>query len=117
MVVIEFVDDNVEFQVQGLHKIWAMKGKVTVKKENILFVHPYVDLFGYRVGWRMPGTSIPGVITAGTYILNGDNYFWDVCNKKKSIMVTLKNEHYKMLIVQVENVEESLEKLRVKSVA
>lgn len=117
MVTIEFNNDDVVFNVKGFHKIWALKSSIKVKRANILFAHTYVDLFGYWKGLRMPGTSIPGVITAGTFILSGDNYFWDVCNTKRSIMVTLKDENYKMLIVEVENVEESLEKLKSKVAA
>ena len=117
MVQIEYKDDDVIFNVKGLHKLWALKSSLTVSKDSIVAVAPYDDRFGYWPGWRIPGTSIPGIITAGTYYRDGNKYFWDVCKKKKSIMVTLKNDKYNMLIVEVENVEEALENLKVKIAA
>ena len=62
----------------------------------------------------MPGTHIPGLITAGTYILRDGTIFCDVSDHKKSIVVELKDEHYKKLIIEVDNVEEAISMLTTK---
>ena len=51
----------------------------------------------------MSGTQLPWVITAGTFIKKGKRNFWDVCNKKNTIIVELKDSYYNKLIIEVEN--------------
>jgi hypothetical protein len=49
----------------------------------------------------MPGTSIPGVITAGTFYQHGKQVFWDVHNPDNTVMIELKDERYNELVVEV----------------
>ena len=53
----------------------------------------------------MPGTSIPGVITAGTFYQNGKRVFWDVHHPENTIVIELHDERYDELIVEVANPE------------
>jgi hypothetical protein len=52
-------------------------------------------------GIRMPGTSIPGVLTAGTFCQDGKRVFWDVHNPDKTVVIELKDERYNELTVEV----------------
>jgi len=51
------------------------------------------------------------VITAGTYYHRGQKNFWDVVKKRNAIVVELKDEKYKNLIIEVANPKEALELL------
>ena len=51
----------------------------------------------------MPGTSVPGVITAGTFYQDGKRVFWDVHRPESTIVVELADERYDELIVEVAN--------------
>jgi len=51
----------------------------------------------------MPGTTFPGVITAGTFYQHGKRVFWDVHNPERTIVIDLKDERYNELIVEVED--------------
>ena len=62
----------------------------------------------------MPGTQVPWVITAGTYIKKGKRNFWDVCNKKNAIIVELTDSYYHKLIIEVENPELVMQQLNAK---
>jgi hypothetical protein len=53
----------------------------------------------------MPGTNVPGVITAGTFYQDGKRVFWDVHNPEKTIVIDLHDERYNKLVVEVENPE------------
>ena len=70
----------------GLHKIWALKSRLEIPADHISAVLRAAD---ERVrGIRLPGTQIPGLITAGTYYeADGKRVFWDVCDKEKAIAV------------------------------
>ncbi len=40
----------------------------------------------------MPGTSIPGVLTAGTFYHDSKRVFWDVHNPENTVVIELKDE-------------------------
>ena len=84
MVTITKQNDHFVFEVKGLHKLWAFKNQLTIPAEHISNAHKHFSDWHWK-GWRMPGTSIPFLITAGTYYLHDDKIFWDVVNQNKSI--------------------------------
>ena len=108
MVTIEKQSDKFIFKIKGLHKLWALKSQITIPKDNIIKAYPNKEKLNWIMGLRMPGTNIPGVITAGTYIVKDGKIFCDVSNYKKSIVVELKDEFYKKLVIEVDNVENAL---------
>lgn len=85
----------------------------TIPKEKIIRAYQDKDEFTFWKGFRMPGTEVPGLITAGTFYKNGRN-FWDVMNKNNAIIVALENHYYKKLIVEVENPEVIMYQLNTK---
>lgn len=113
MVSVTLKEENFIFEIKGLHKIWAMESKIIVPKANILRVHQEQDDFTFWKGFRMPGTEIPGLIAAGTFYKKGRN-FWDVMNKKNALIIELKDQYFKKLIVEVENPIETLNLLNTK---
>ena len=50
-------------------------------------------------------TSVPGVITAGTFYQDGRRIFWDVHHPKKTIVIDLHDERCNELIVEVADPE------------
>ncbi len=111
MVTIEEQSDYFIFEVKGLHKLWAFKSQISIPRENIIDVYPNEENLNWIEGLRMPGTHIPGLITAGTYFQKDGTIFCDVKDYKKSIVVELKDEHYKKLIIEVENVDKAIQML------
>ena len=49
----------------------------------------------------MPGTNLPGIITAGTFYLDGKRVFWDIRHLEKTIVIDLHDEQYNELVVEV----------------
>ena len=64
---------------------------------------------GWWHGLRMPGTNIPGVLTAGTFDQDGKRVFWDVHNPDNTVVIELKDERYAELIVEVANPKAAVE--------
>ncbi|MFV5692390.1 hypothetical protein ACM55K_10245 [Flavobacterium sp. LT1R49] len=113
MVSVTLDGDTFIFEIKGLHKIWAMESKITISKENIIRAYQNKNEFTFWKGFRLPGTEIPGIITAGTFYKKGRN-FWDVMNKKNALIVELKDNYYKKLIIEVANPEETMRILNTK---
>lgn len=114
MVRITKAENDYIFEILGLHKLWSLRNKIVVKKENIVSITQNLDEFTTWKGWRMPGTQLPYVITAGTFIKKGKRNFWDVCNKNNALTIQLKDSYYDKLIIEVENTEEIINLLNNK---
>jgi hypothetical protein len=108
MVNIERANSNFIFEIKGLHKLWALKSQLTIPVDHILKAYPYDKKIHSFFGLRMPGTQIPGIITAGTYLVDDGSIFCDIVNPSKSIVVELSDEHYKRLIIEVEEPEKAI---------
>ena len=108
MVTIQKQDGAFHFNVVGMHKLWAFKSQLIIPINHVVNAHQdHANIEKWK-GWRMPGTYLPGVITAGTYYNKGQKVFWDVCKMKNSIIVELKDEDYNQLVIEVENPSEAL---------
>lgn len=108
MVSIEKVNDNFVFELKGMHKLWALTSRLVIPASNISNAHNDFSTVGWWKGWRAPGTSIPFILTAGTFHLDGDKIFWDVMHQDKSIIVELHDEEYKRLIIEVADPDEAM---------
>ena len=54
-------------------------------------------------GFRLPGTNIPGVITAGTFFKDGGRVFWDVHDADRAVAIYLRDDVYTELVVEVDD--------------
>lgn len=107
MVTINTTENDFVFEIKGWHKIWALKSHITIAKENIVKAYQNEKFFTFWKGFRLPGTEIPGLITAGSFYKD-EWRFWDVCNKKNAIIIELQNSEFKKLIIEVANPETAL---------
>ena len=90
------------FNVQGSHKLWAMKSQIEIPLSHIAGVEINHDQVGrWWHGFKLLGTDAPGLFAAGTFYYHGDLVFWDVYDTTKTIIVSLEHERYKKLIVEV----------------
>lgn len=109
MITISKNNDHFIFNVNGMHKLWAFKSELSIPFENIIHAHQDTESVSGWKGWKAPGISIPSIITAGTFYKDGNKIFWDVSNIENCIIVDLKDEEYKQLIIEVENPKEALQ--------
>src|SRR5215472_4108496 len=67
---------------------------------------------GWYHGIRLPGTNLPGVITAGTFYHDGQRVFWDVHDPENTIVIELHDDRYNELVVEVENPAQAVALIR-----
>lgn len=104
--MVKIIKQNNQFIIDiiGFHKILALRNKIVVNQEEILNVYQNPDEVKLFKGWRL-GTEIPGIIAAGEFREKGIINFWDMCNKRNTIIVELKNHRFNKLYIEVENPE------------
>ena len=106
MVSINIEDGLATFRIAGLHKLWALKSRIVVPVQDIVSVDG-AEAAPRWAGWRIAGTWMPGVITAGTFRKDAQWTFWDVTQWDAAIVVTLRGHWYSRLIVEVERPDDA----------
>ena len=101
MVEIALDDGRLILEVQGWDRLWALKSRLEIPIEHLGGVSADPDATRGWKGFRAPGTYVPGVITAGTFHLDGERIFWDVHDPARVIVIDLVDERYRRLVVEV----------------
>ncbi|GAA2042806.1 hypothetical protein GCM10009839_52160 [Catenulispora yoronensis] len=90
-------------EIEGLDKLWALKSSLTIPLANVRGATVDPGVAKDSKGIRAPGTHIRGVITAGTFHIDGERIFWDVHDPAQAVVIELADERYARLIIQVDD--------------
>jgi hypothetical protein len=106
MVDLAIAEGKLTLHVRGADRLWAFKSTLEIPLVHIAGVRADAEIArGWYHGIKMPGTNMPGVITAGTFYQDGKRVFWDVHHPEKTIVIDLHDERYQQLIVEVKDPE------------
>jgi len=106
MVEISVVDGHVLVEVQGMHRLWALKSTLRVPLTDIVSVtHDPERATRAFPGLKVPGTHIPTVYTAGTYYQSDFRPdFWTVRHPEQAVVIQCTEDAaYDEIIVEVED--------------
>ena len=102
MVDLFISGSTLVLHVRGADKLWALKSSLEIPLQHIAGIRADPTIaHGWWHGLKMPGTNIPGVLTAGTFYQDGKRVFWDVHHPDNTVVIELKDERYDELIVEV----------------
>ena len=106
MAQIEIAHGSLVVNVTGVDKLLALKSRLEVPLEHVAGVElrPEAARTWWH-GFRLPGTHIPGVVTAGSFYHSGEWVFWDIHDSDKTLAIQLRDEHYTRLVIQVDDPE------------
>ncbi len=104
MVELSIADGKLHLHVRGMDVLWALKSSLEIPLQHVAGIRADPSVaHGWFHGLRMPGTNVPGVITAGTFYQDGKRVFWDVHHPEKTVVIELHDERYNELVVEVES--------------
>jgi hypothetical protein len=104
MAEIEITPTSLIVHIRGADRFFAFKSQLEVPLEHVAGVDASVpEARDFWHGWKLVGTELPGVITAGSFIQHGEWAFWDVHDPEKAIAIRLKDEHYAKLVIGVDD--------------
>lgn len=113
MVELSVGDGKLTMEVEGADKLFALKSTLTIPLEHVAGIRADPEVArGWFHGFKMPGTNIPGVITAGTFYLHEQRVFWDVHRPENTVVIELHDERYNELIVEVADPQAAVEMVR-----
>jgi hypothetical protein len=104
LVDLSIAEGQLTLHVRGADKLWALKSSLEIPLVHVAGVRADPEIArGWYHGMRMPGTNVPGVITAGTFSQDGKRVFWDVHHPEKTIVIELHDERYNELVVELDD--------------
>lgn len=113
MVDLSVAEGKLVITVEGADKFFALKSTLKIPLEHVAGIRADPEVArGWFHGLRMPGTNIPGVITAGTFYLHERRVFWDVHHAEKTVVIELRDERYNELILEVADPQAAVEMVR-----
>ena len=99
MTKISILQNKLTVEMLGWDKLWALKSRLEIPLAHVSGIRSGA---GERpCGLRLPGTYIPRLITAGTYVKAGRRVFWAVHDPRQTVAIDLHDEFYSSLVVQV----------------
>ena len=101
MAQVSIDGDQLIVEVEGLDKLWSLKSRLVIPLANVRGATADPGIIKEPKGTRLPGTHVPGVITAGSFRTDGEWVFWDVRDPAKAVVIELSDQEYTRLIVQV----------------
>ena len=113
MLELSISNGALTVHVRGADKLWALKSSLEIPVQHITAIRADPSIArDWWHGLRMPGTNIPGIITAGTFYQDGKRIFWDVHNPDNTIVIELKDERFSELIVEVSDPSAAVKTVR-----
>lgn len=104
MAVVELSGGELVVEVTGFDRVFALKSQIRVPLQHVIGAESGQEAAAsWFHGIRAPGTSVPGVIVAGTFYWHGDCAFYDVHHAENAVAITLRDEKYQRLVVEVED--------------
>jgi hypothetical protein len=101
MAHIDVDGDNLIVEIEGWDKLWALKSRLEIPLSKVRGATADPGAARAPEGIRAPGAYLPGVITAGTFHIDGERVFWDVHNPANAVVIQLADERYTRLIIEV----------------
>ena len=113
MTTVTVENDTLIVTVEGLDKIWAFKSCLTIPLSHVVSaVHNTEPLMNYRsAAWGI-GTIYGGRLQIGTFREKGKKTFWDARDPNQAILITLKDDEYIKLIIEVVDPERTITEIQ-----
>lgn len=103
MAEVSIDGDTLTVRMEGLDKLWALKSQLSIPLANVRGATQDPGIIHEHKGIRAPGTHVPGIITAGTFHVDGERVFWDVHDSTKAVVIELADERYARLVIEVDD--------------
>lgn len=104
-------DDRLLVRPVGFMRFWALSSGIDVPLGAVTSVG-VAERRAVRLGFRAPGTYLPGVMTAGTYRSHGERDLWMVGRAPRVVVISLHGQRFTNVVVQVEDPEAAVEALK-----
>lgn len=100
LAAAEVEGSSLVVRLRGLNKIWAFKNRIVVPLTAVTAVEVQPKLDSMPIGLRMPGTSVPGLIVAGSYRTKGHRSFYAIRRGDNVLVIDLEGVKYSRIVIE-----------------
>jgi hypothetical protein len=111
MPKIEITEEEVIVRLNLWESILSFQKTLHIPLKDIRGATDDDGYSGWNLGIRSPGTGIPGLISAGSYLKSGDWQYVFVTRGTHRVVIELSHHKYKRLILGVSNARELVTKI------
>lgn len=101
MPKLELTDKELVVHLSTWEAVAALHPTLRVPLANVRGATDDAGFGMSSLGLRLPGTSIPGLFHAGTFIKAGDRQFAFMTRKTQPVVIELQNEQFARIILGV----------------
>lgn len=109
MTTVEILGDQLVVTMRGLDRLWSLRHRVVVPLAHVRGATADPGVGRESAGVRAPGTHLPRLITAGTYLKDGERTFWNLRSSQEPVVVELTGERFARLVLGVEDARATAE--------
>jgi len=106
MPKLAFQQTNFHVTLSAGEKLAALHGDLVIPLREIIGAEVLERGWWTKLGLRVPGTGLPGLIIAGTYLKRGDRAFVSWKRGQQVLQVNLSGSKYNRLVIGVPNADE-----------
>lgn len=92
-------DRDLVVTMRGLNALWALKRQVLIPISAVTDAR-VADARKLRWGWRLPGTAIPGLIFAGSYLKDGAWSFFAVRRGEEAVIIETDQTRFQRVVFE-----------------
>lgn len=113
MVQVGVEGNQLVVHLSGWAQVWALTRRFPVPVAAVRSVAARPRPGRELLGLRLPGSFVPGLVTAGRYRGTGGRWrFWAVYRADTVLVVELEGHRYSHIVVQVDDPEGTASRLR-----
>jgi hypothetical protein len=111
MVQIALAPEALKLKLTATEKLAALHGDLTLPWSQVRGGQVLDRNWWRTLGFRVPGTALPGLIIAGTYIWRGDKAFVYWRKGQQVIQINLDGNKYTRIVLGVADAELAADQL------
>ena len=108
---VSIQNNNLVVTMTGLRRIFTLRKELSFPLGSVKGVtHDPTISSDYPSGWeKRKGTNVFRTYYGGTFRKNGEQIFWDVLKPENTIVVTLQDQEFQRLIIEVDDPKEAVQ--------
>lgn len=111
MTQIDITGDQLVVTMRGLDRLWTLRRRIAVPLTSVRGATADPGVTREPAGFRAPGTHLPGVIIAGTYVKDGERTFWNLRRSQQPVVVELTGQRFARLVLGVDDARATAERI------
>jgi hypothetical protein len=111
MATVSVEDGALVVTIKGMRKVWSLKSELTIPLTHVkgATIDPGIRAEFPRTLEKRSGTNLYQTYYGGTFVQDGDRVFWDVRKPENAIVITLGDEDFDRLVIEVENPRDTVD--------